>query len=112
MVETIKEIEAREVELKQILKELDDKKQQIIKDGHDGIEYELASLLHDALCTSSHTDGCGWYYDKGNWLDSSRKEYLLRAKNLIAKDISINFKNTNIEEVREFLNTLLNKNIK
>ncbi len=48
-----------------------------------GGEYKIAEYLHEELCRLDHTDVCGWYYDKGDWSESSRKKYLKKASELI-----------------------------
>jgi hypothetical protein len=47
------------------------------------IEKEIAELLHSKLCHWNHTDGCNWFYDNGSWNESSRQEYLKKAKNVL-----------------------------
>ena len=53
-----------------------------------GYEYRLATFLHEKLCTWNHTDGCGWFYDRGDWSESSRQDYLQKAKKLISMGLT------------------------
>lgn len=39
----------------------------------------LATRLHDMLCTWNHTDGCGWHYDKDWGPSSARWKWQERA---------------------------------
>lgn len=48
------------------------------------IERETAEILHENLCKHNHTDGCGWFYDNGDWTEYSRKIYLEMARRLLA----------------------------
>jgi len=57
------------------------KKQRLLKIPKE--EIELAELLHSKFCHKSHIDLCGWYYDEGDWTDSSRKRYLKKANSLL-----------------------------
>jgi hypothetical protein len=44
---------------------------------------EIATSLHDMMCGYNHTDVCDWFYDTGDWLEYSRKQYLERASLLL-----------------------------
>ncbi|MCM1220658.1 MAG: hypothetical protein NC548_39835 [Lachnospiraceae bacterium] len=50
-------------------------------------EYQLAIWLHDHLCHSNHTDGCGWSYEidgiRDKWENYVHKEYLEMAKRMM-----------------------------
>ncbi len=35
--------------------------------NNDKITQNLATHLHTRFCGGNHTDGCGWYYENGNW---------------------------------------------
>lgn len=45
---------------------------------------QIATMLHDKKCSSNHEDQCTWFYDTGNWQEYSRKEYLEKAKKVLA----------------------------
>lgn len=51
-------------------------------------QQELASRLHDCLCTWNHIDGCGWYYENDKsypvptWEGYAHADYLKRAQTL------------------------------
>lgn len=45
---------------------------------------DLAELMHKKSCRYNHTDGCGWFYDRGDWTEYSRGEYLGKAKALLS----------------------------
>jgi len=74
------------VELEKKLKELKEE-----KDKYNSLprEYKYADLLHNALCTANHIDGCGWDYegkeeDCDTWNEYTHKKYLNFAKALLA----------------------------
>ena len=97
-----------EKQIEQLEKEFNRKKaeleQESIKSKEHAIpekEREAATILHDCLCHHNHTDGCGWYYDKGNWKEYSRQEYLKKARKLLTE--------FNIEEIHKFINPLKGK---
>lgn len=52
--------------------------------------YELATLMHDKLCSYDHTDCCDWYYrdnDKDKWTQgriTMHKVYLEKAEIVVA----------------------------
>jgi len=50
----------------------------------------LADLIHEKMCCRNHTDGCDWYYDRGDWNSWSRREYLEKARNILNSGISLN----------------------
>lgn len=53
-------------------------------------EYLVATDLHARLCHHNHTDGCDWHYDSWENLQNySRKEYLAKARKLIAVEPDI-----------------------
>lgn len=74
MIDT--EIAKLEKELK-ILRERQDKFEE------KPIEIQVATQLHDILCTWNHTDGCGWFYHENNWEEYSHKHYLQKAMTVL-----------------------------
>ncbi len=44
---------------------------------------KIADALHSKFCHHNHTDACGWFYDKGDWTEYSRKEYIDKAHTLM-----------------------------
>jgi len=56
-------------------------------------EKKLAVYLHEKFCAANHTDGCGWFYEKGNdiWNGHMHSYWLKEAKILIIFLKKINF---------------------
>ncbi len=103
-METIENINRRKEQLRREIEALDKAEKEVIAAGKDGRDYELASFLHERLCTHNHTDGCGWHYDDGSWTEYSRKKYLTRARALIAKgEMTIDFGKDPFESIFDFM---------
>jgi hypothetical protein len=77
---TVKEIQS---EIDKLQKELEYTKQQELKSRYSVAQKQLAELLHDKFCNHNHTDGCGWYCDKGDWSEYSRQEYIQKSINIL-----------------------------
>lgn len=43
----------------------------------------VAEMLHEALCRSNHTDGCGWLYSNWTSPDAQRMQYRAAAEVLL-----------------------------
>lgn len=75
------EIERREKELEEL------KKKQAALEAEPA-DQQLARYLHDMMCKSNHTDGCGWYYETNNgvddWLGRAHASYLTKANRLLS----------------------------
>lgn len=50
------------------------------------VDKQIAIALHELMCGWNHTDQCGWFVSKddGDWSYYSRKDYLERARKLMA----------------------------
>ena len=52
-------------------------------------EKKLAVALHELLCHSNHTDGCGWFYEIRNnvhdWNRGTHNDYLQMANRFVIK---------------------------
>lgn len=52
----------------------------------DTAEQELATALHESMCTWNHTDGCSWLYETSpsfptpTWESYAHKQYLIKAR--------------------------------
>ena len=109
---SIKEIDDRKRELQQQLDELENAKRILQEelDGADGDAKSLAIVLHNSLCTSNHTDMCGWHYEIKNrrhdWSDGTHKDYLEYAKRLIknCEDANMNISVNDICVLVELIN--------
>ena len=44
---------------------------------------ELAQMIHERICTLSHTDGCGWGYENWENPGHSRSRYISKAKRIL-----------------------------
>lgn len=66
-------------------------------------EQKLATVLHALRCRWNHTDGCGWYYDKGGWTDSSRIKYLKCAESEVYRhtDVQLDFYLSLVEHIQD-----------
>ena len=62
-------------------------------------EMDIATYLHEKLCTYNHTDGCDWYYDDGSWNRHSRTAYIKKAINFLQKGYTL-------QEIKDFYDTL------
>lgn len=43
----------------------------------------LAEHLHEKVCNTNHTDGCGWHYESWSNMGFSRNYYLEKAINIL-----------------------------
>ncbi len=82
MIETLKEKKAAEIA--DLTRKLADAKADLDELNQMPEIKEVATELHELLCHWNHTDGCGWFYDKGDWSEYSRKEYLEKAEAVLA----------------------------
>ena len=69
------------------------------KSPHTKEEMDIATYLHEKLCTYNHTDGCDWYYDDGSWNRHSRTAYIKKAINFLQKGYTL-------QEIKDFYDTL------
>jgi len=50
----------------------------------EGFLREVSIMIHELLCLSNHTDGCGWYYEienaKHDWDKPYHKEWRSQTK--------------------------------
>lgn len=37
----------------------------------------IAEIIHEKLCLFNHTDGCGWFYEKWDGVDTNPEYYKL-----------------------------------
>lgn len=56
----------------------------------NSLEGKIAAVLHDALCTYNHTDGCGWGYEQNpfpSWTGahSAHEKWRKHARELLEK---------------------------
>ena len=47
-------------------------------------KYKLAEIIHDKMCRSNHTDGCGWDYESWETPSYSRIMYLEKAEHILS----------------------------
>jgi hypothetical protein len=77
-----------EEKIKQHEQGLKDLQAQLVEAKLESPDHQLATELHDILCTHNHTDGCGWHYEfknkKDDWLGHAHSEYLKKAQKLIS----------------------------
>ena len=45
----------------------------------------VAVLLHDALCSYNHTDGCGWGYEKDSWQSDDHARWFRKAEHVCSE---------------------------
>jgi len=99
-MDTEKRIETLEKELSELKKERDYLKGLPLK-------YQIAELLHGAMCHHNHTDGCGWYYEtwhswekKGGWTNKydDRSGYVTKAVKLL--------NSFSVEQIKEIVEVL------
>lgn len=82
----MEELKSLELQLEELNKKIQKAKDKELLSAHIPSNHkEVAEALHKKTCHYNHTDGCGWYYDDGSWTESSRKEYLHKAKVLSTK---------------------------
>ena len=58
-------------------------------------EADLATQLHEELCTLDHTDMCDWFYHPDDWSTYAHSKYLRMARKLLER-----FDMDAIEEVK------------
>ncbi len=91
-MKSVAEIEATIQNLKDTIKSLESDLLQA-KDHESAMEHgdvrAVAIALHGALCTSNHTDQCGWFYGVKNgvhnWDEWTHKHYVEKAEKFIEK---------------------------
>lgn len=69
----------------------------------------LAEKLHEKFCTWNHTDGCGWFYDRGDWTEHSRQSYLKQASSIIGTARNLADGEVSVEILMNFFNLALEK---
>jgi len=78
-----------EEQIKQHEQGLKDLQAQLEEAKLESPDKQLATELHNMLCTWNHTDGCGWFYEfnnkKDNWTSDAHGTYLKKAQKLIHK---------------------------
>ena len=78
---TIKDELQAEVEKKR--QELEDAVAKLEAAENKPLDIQFAEDLHKKMCHWNHTDGCGWYYRKDDWRDSTHVEYLNKARKIL-----------------------------
>jgi len=74
--EEVAELEVKLAEAK-ILKAEEDT---IIREANlDPILCEMATILHNTMCSSNHADQCGWFYDKWSDVNTATSTFHNRA---------------------------------
>lgn len=62
---------------------------QYLADISRPVELQIADRIHDISCHFNHTDGCGWWYEKGDefyYKSNSTKNGYYKKAVLLVKD--------------------------
>jgi hypothetical protein len=77
-------LKSLELQLEELQKRIQKEKDKALLSAHIDPEHkEVAEAVHKKMCHHNHTDGCGWYYDRGDWSNEDRKVYLQKATVLL-----------------------------